>query len=95
MARLAADTEAALKARAIALHQAADRLTKLNGELIYVVFPTTARAFVWATFRGADPTPAVLKTVYGTDHGLGPAAHAHIAALVAHLMACSAGAATR
>lgn len=79
---------AMLKARAEQLHARADHLVKVRGHLLYGVFLATAKAFIWAVHRGVDPTPAVQKTIYGTVP-IGEAAHAHIAALVQHLAACS------
>jgi len=77
-----------LRARAEQLHGRADQLIKVGGQLLYGVFPATVKAFVWASHRGVDPTPAVLKTIYGTAP-IGDAGHAHIAALVQHLSACA------
>ncbi|MBI1407321.1 MAG: hypothetical protein GC145_14500 [Caulobacter sp.] len=77
-----------LRARAEALHKAADRLVKINGQLLYGVHLHTVRAYVWASHRGKDPAAAVRRTIYGGGD-LGQGGLDHIAAIVTHLNACA------
>ncbi|MFN3858399.1 MAG: hypothetical protein ACK4RV_11695 [Caulobacter sp.] len=84
MSRLDRTTAALLRQRAERLHAAADRLVRLDGELVaWGVSRRVARAYVWASHQGEDLHAAIRRLLAGSASS--PGVDRWISKIVAHL----------